>query len=87
MADAFATNTEGLNSPALNGFSVTPSATVDFDKYSRAVYVGGAGDLVVILAGDTASITFKNVPAGSILPIRVKRVLATSTATFILGLY
>lgn len=55
----------------------------------RALYVGGAGDVAVYMADNTTdtSVVFAGVPAGSILPIAVRRVLSTgTTATLIIGL-
>lgn len=66
--------------------SVTPSDTVDLDRVTTAVYVGGAGDLIVILARDSAAVTFKAVPAGTTLNIAAKRI-KLSGASFILALY
>ena len=52
-----------------------------------ALYVGGAGNVAVIMAGDSAAVTFVGVPAGTFLPIQVKKVMSTNTtATSILGL-
>ena len=73
--------------PAENAVSVTPSNTVDFDTFSRALYVGGGGDLVAVFENDVA-VTFVGIPAGFILPVRVKRVNATgTTASNIVALY
>jgi hypothetical protein len=56
---------------------------------TRAVYVGAAGDITARLAGDTGSVTFKLVPAGSTLPIRARQIFATGTtaALPLVGLY
>jgi hypothetical protein len=65
--------------------AVTPSDTVV--QPFRAVYVGGAGNLAVIGLDDTAAVTFTGVVAGTLLPIRVSKILATgTTATAIVGL-
>lgn len=52
----------------------------------RALYVGGAGDIAVVMKnGD--EVTFSGVAAGTLLPIRVTKVKATgTTATLILRL-
>jgi len=57
--------------------AITPSDTVNLRRPSDAVYVGGAGNLVVILQDGTA-ITFA-VVAGEILPVRAYRINATNT--------
>ena len=87
MADQHQFATEGLTSPADNATAVTPSDSTDLAYTSRALYVGGAGNLVVTMAGG-GDVTFTGVPVGSILPVRVTRVKATSTtATSIVNLY
>ena len=66
-------------------FAITPSDTVNFVLPCEAIYVGGAGDVVVV--GDNGAITFKAVPVGTILPAKAKRVNSTNTtATFLVGL-
>jgi hypothetical protein len=56
-------------------------------RVTRALYVGGAGNVKVDMAlGNT--VTFVGVVAGSILPIQVSRVYNTdTTATNIVALY
>lgn len=76
----------GVGEPAVYAVAITPSATDDLPVVSRAIYVGGTGDVTVIMKGG-GSVTFSAVPAGAILPIRATRVLATSTATLMLNLY
>lgn len=57
--------------------------------YCGGLYIGGDGNLVVIMAQDTTGtlVTFNGVKAGTFLPIQVKRVSSTSTATNIMGLW
>lgn len=72
--------------------SITPSDTVDFlaqgtsDNLCSAIYVGGAGVVVVVFQdGSTASFTCI---AGQVLPVKAKRVNSTSTtATLLIALY
>lgn len=53
----------------------------------RAIYVGGAGDIVAV-GVDGVEVTFKAVPQGSTLPIRPKIIKNTgTTATLIIGFY
>lgn len=67
------------------GKAITPSDTVD-EAFS-AIYVGGAGDVSVVMEAGGTAVTFKAPPVGTILPIRVKRVNATlTTATLLIGL-
>ena len=81
-------------SPAAGAVAVTPSDTVNISSGAcRALYIGGpAGgdfvDVTIMPAGYSASVMFKNVPVGSILPVNATRVLATgTTATSIVALY
>jgi len=45
---------------------------------TKALYIGGAGDVAVKNSLGT-SVTFQNVPAGSVLPVNVSYVMATNT--------
>lgn len=56
---------------------------------TRGLYVGGTGAVTVLPADpNAAAVTFTNVQGGTILPIQVRRVLATGTsATSIVALY
>lgn len=86
MTDRFRNHASGMDSPASHGFVVTPHDTNDLPETTRALYVGGAGNIALILASGQA-LTFSNVPAGAFLPIRVSAVKSTGTnATQILGL-
>jgi hypothetical protein len=87
MADIFANFAAGLSSPFEHGAAVTPSDSVDLTQVTRALYVGGAGDVTLITAGgDTA--LFKAVPVGTTLNVRAARVTATgTTATNLLALW
>lgn len=78
---------EGLTSPADNIVAITPSDSTDLVNVSRAIYVGGAGNLVVTPYGGGSNVTLA-VVAGAVLPIRVSRVLSTgTTATGLVNLY
>lgn len=72
---------------ASKAVAVTPSDATDFtDGECRALYVGGAGNIVAIVNG--SAVTFVGATAGSVLPIRATRVNSTSTtATSIVALY
>ena len=77
-----------IDGPAGGAFSITPDDSTDLVRTTRALYIGGSGDIVVDMAGsEQSSVTFTAVPGG-ILPIRVKRIRSTgTTATGIVGLY
>ncbi|MCM2505103.1 hypothetical protein NDN16_15640 [Aureimonas altamirensis] len=73
--------------PAGAFFAITPNDGAALAYVTTGLYVGGGGDVAVADPVTSSPVTFKAVPAGSILPIRTVRVLATgTTATFIVGL-
>jgi len=67
--------------------AITPSDVTNFtDGACHAIYVGGAGAVVAIVAG--VAITFAAVPVGTVLRVRATRVNSTSTtATNLVALY
>lgn len=76
-----------VSNPGRYAIAVTPHATNVFANPSRALYIGGAGDLAVRMWPSGNLVTFVAVPIG-ILPIQVDKVLATGTAaTNIISLY
>ena len=86
MTDRFESFRGGVESPANDGFAITPSDSTDFALDTRAIYVGVAGNIAVVMQSG-AVVTFVGVPAGTILPVRAGRVNATgTTASSLLGL-
>lgn len=86
--NTFATqNGAGLESSAEHAFSITPNDSADLAFVTRAIYVGGAGNLTVVMLGGEEE-TFANVQAGMVYEFRVSRVKAAgTTATNLKGLY
>jgi hypothetical protein len=73
--------------PASNAAAVTPNDSTDLTYTSRALFVGGAGNLAVVMAGGQ-TVTFTGVTAGALLPIRASRVMSTNTtATSIVAVW
>lgn len=68
----------GVEGPVVDAAAVTPSDTTDLAFVTRALYVGVAGDVVVITQKGT-TVTLGSLAAGMWHPIRVSRVLATGT--------
>lgn len=81
-ADATAPAYRAISQPTNNVIEAT-----------RGVYIGGTGNLVVIMAGDKSpnangtKVTFNGVTAGIVLPIQVIWIDSTSTCTNLLCLY
>lgn len=89
--DDFASESQALHSPAINGVAITPNdseaaflAANPTFQVTRGIYVGTSGNLTVVMAGGQ-TVTYSNVPVG-LWPWRVKQVLATgTTATGLVG--
>lgn len=62
--------------------AVTPSDSADLPQFS-VIYVGGAGNVKVTTAQGSA-VTFSGVNAGTVIPVRVRRVWATGTTATLL---
>lgn len=85
VADAPTNNPTTPHFPGV-AFAITTS---DANTYESpiTVYVGVTGDVVVVPLGGDATVTFKNVPQGSCVPVLCTAVKATNTtATNLVGL-
>ncbi len=85
--DTYAQRSVPVNSPARNAVAVTKSDTVD--QPYKSLFVGGAGNVTVLMINatdDSQTVTFTAVAAGTMLPIQVRRIMAATTATLIIGL-
>lgn len=68
-------------------FAITPSNSDTF-AVGVSVYVGVTGDVAVTPAAGGSNVTFVAVPAGFVVPLTVKAVLATgTTAASLVGIY
>lgn len=86
MTDRYSGHAKSLSSPADHGFPISPSDSLDLTEPTRAIYVGTGGNLAVTLLSG-AELTLANIPTGSIVPIRIRRIKATNTtATNLVGL-
>ena len=67
---------------------MTPNDSTDLTAATRGLYVGVSGDVVVIMADDSAAVTITGLAAGVVHPLRVKRVKSTgTTASSIVAFY
>lgn len=81
--------TADATSPAKRGVAVTPSDATELEC-TRALWVGGAGDVVVVFAelrGNSTPVTLAGVAAGTLLPVQVVKVMAATSATAVVALY
>ena len=80
MIDMFKTHARSLTSPPEDAASITPGdAGSELSHVTRALYVGVAGDLALLMQGG-ATVVLRGVPSGSFLPLRVRQVLAAGTS-------
>ncbi len=79
----------GGDAPALTAVAITPSDSTQLLPYPRALWIGGDGDLTVIMEGDNSNtpIAFVGVFGGTWMPLRVKKVMAATTASDIVGVF
>lgn len=83
----FALHQSNWVAPFSDGFAITPHDTNELANVTRAIYVGGAGNIALTTVnGD--SITLAGLALGDWVPIRAKIVLSTgTTATNLVGLF
>ena len=77
-----AKNNNQLDSPPKNHVAVVAHDSTNFTYLARAVYVGVGGDISVEMLGadgNPLSLVYKNVPSGSYLLGRIRRVNSTGT--------
>ncbi len=81
LPDSYAQRSTEVDSQARGAFAVTPSDSADLPTLAKALYVGSAGDLVVLpinATDDTQTVKLANHPVGYV-PMQVRRVYATGT--------
>jgi hypothetical protein len=87
MTDTFKTFARSLTSPPENAVEITPDDAGLLPHVTRALYVGGAGDVALRMLGG-AEVTLRGLAAGTLMPIRADMVkLAGTTATGLVGLW
>lgn len=87
MIDLFKSHARTLTSPPEHAIEIIPSDLNEQSHVTRALYVGGGGDVVVRLKEDVV-VTLANVPSGTFLPLRIQQVLASgTTASAIVGFW
>jgi hypothetical protein len=79
MTDIFKRHSRSLTSPPEHALAIEPDDAAVLPQVPRALYVGTGGDLAVRMVGGE-TVTLVGVPAGTLLPLRVVRVLASGTS-------
>jgi len=85
--DAFETTADSPTAPSSHCFAITPDDNADVQQITKAIYIGGGGDVSILPVRSSTPVIFRNVPAGAMLDVRVRKVFTTdTTAAHILGL-
>jgi len=58
---------------------IVPNDVTPLSTPAQSIWVGGFGNVTLIPLGQTTSVTFTAVPAGTLLPVAAGTVLATGT--------
>ena len=86
VTDRYQGMSPSLSSPYVGGAAIAKSDSASIEL-TRAVYVGGTGDLKVTYQDGSIDV-LQSIPAGTLLPIRVSLVWSTgTTATKLSALY
>jgi hypothetical protein len=85
MVDPSSGLTSASDGPATRAVAVVPSDATTLTPPTRAIYVGGSGNLVLTTSGGDL-VTF-SVGAGMILPVQAVKVMAATTATSIVAMW
>lgn len=70
-----------------HGVTITKSDATVYDPPLQSIYVGGTGDVVVVMTTGEAAVTFKAVPVGTQLKLQAVKVMAATTATNLVGMH
>lgn len=85
--DPYADTAKSVIAPAADCFAIVPNDSAELAKGTKAIFIGTGGDIVLKSVASEADVTFRNLPDGSILDVRVRAVRATgTTASDIVGL-
>lgn len=87
MTDTFKNFARSLTSPPEHAVEIAPDDHALLPHVTRALYVGGGGDVALRLSGG-GEVVLRNLQAGSLVPIRADMVRAAGTsATGLVGLW
>lgn len=86
--DLFASYAVGLDAPYTKAVAVTPNDSTELANVTRAIYIGGAGNVNCQFADDSSTVTLTGLLVGVVYRHRLRLIRSTSTtATNIVALY
>ncbi|MFU7527430.1 spike base protein, RCAP_Rcc01079 family [Qipengyuania sp. ASV99] len=87
MPDPFGSSSDSVIAPARHAFPIAPDNINDLPRFTKALYIGTGGTIVLRAVGSDADVTFTNVQDGSFLDVRCRAIRAAgTTAAGIVGL-
>jgi hypothetical protein len=89
LSDSFAFAADSASNPARRLAAITPSDTVDLTEIPKALWVAVGGTVTLVGVGDVANAgtALGTLPAGTLIPVRARRVRATGTSATLVGLF
>lgn len=85
--DPFEASSDSLIAPAKTAFEIVPDETADLPSATKAIYIGTGGDITARPVDADTDVAFRNVVAGTVLPVRLRAVRAGgTTAADLVGL-
>ncbi len=77
--DQFEYTSDSVFAPSRKSLAAIPSDTQPLPQIGKALYIGNGGHVRLRAVDDPAPALFRNLAAGTILPVRVAQVFATGT--------
>lgn len=77
--DPYRQSIDSPMTPAENCFVIAPSDTAELPQATKAIYIGEGGDVTLVPVRGKNPVTFRNLPSGAILDVRVRSIRATGT--------
>ena len=86
--DRFKNSSDSVSDPARALVAIDATSPVSLNSVPKALFIGTGGNVSIRAIDDDAPVTLRNVPSGTILPIRAAQLdPALTTARDIVGLY
>ena len=86
--DRFKNSSDAVSDPARSLADINATSAAPLDSAPKAIFIGTGGDVSIRAIDDESPVTLRNVPSGTILPIRAAQLNpALTTARDIVGLY
>jgi hypothetical protein len=77
--DPFKYSSDSVFAPARRSLAITPSDGQPLSQIGKALYIGGGGHVRLRAIDDTEPVLFRNLAAGTVLPVRAAQVYASGT--------